>query len=258
MATHICVLLKARFGQTAVDTWFLSEAREAAADVVWDPSSKQVKCNVRDARENVTAPIHGPEATPQSWELLDDFDDLDLDPDAEAPVVFELSHHFSFAPRVDLVSTQDTNSVKSFTTGATNATAAIAANTKAVLEQCQVSTSDGSVRSELTQHAGDDSAQDTPTHNLPQLSSASQQTTAGEGDDQALGSAPPGECASGAGATIPTPLAEPWPRSPWPRPQSLEPPSGSGGGCPTTGFFLATCPAPSLAIQFAGTCGGTH
>ena len=126
MATYIYTLLEARFGTHAVTSWFYSEAQAAAAGMVWDPTTEMVVSNNKATTDELNSPLYG---THQSWELLDDFDDFDEDDSDQPAVSFELSHHFSLEPPVDLTSCRDTGSTQSFTTGITNATKAIAEET---------------------------------------------------------------------------------------------------------------------------------
>ena len=151
MATHIYILLQARFGNEAVDTWFLPEARDAAQGKAWDASLKQVVSINPSGPDDLDVPIYGASAQHQSWELLDDFDDFDDETADEPPLVFELDQHFSLRSSIDFASCRDTGSTKSFTTGATNATNNIAAQTEVAAVQAAANAQEGdSIRSDLT------------------------------------------------------------------------------------------------------------
>ena len=151
MATDIYLLLQARFGPEAVETWFLPEARDAAIGRVWDASLKRVVNNNLITQDELDTPLYGAGAQHQSWELLDDFDDFDDDALDEPPVLFELDQHFSLEPSVDFASCRDNGSTRSFTTGVTNATTAIAEQTAlATSLAAGGSHEEGSVRSDLT------------------------------------------------------------------------------------------------------------
>ena len=116
MATCICtLLLEACFGEKAMETWVLTEAKEAAQLVTWNLATQRVESLPNEAQAAINAPLCGLDVKLQAWETLDNFDTPDRATSTDQDsVVFELANHFFLAPGIDFTSVKDTGSAKSF------------------------------------------------------------------------------------------------------------------------------------------------
>ena len=195
MATCIHTLLQARFGTKAVDTWFLTEAKEIAQSVTWNSDTQRIDSLPSEAQSALNAPLYGSQVEHQSWEILDDFDaPADDILTGDHQVTFELANHFSLEPAVDHASLRDTGSLPSFTTGMTDATKNVAAAAEADARAASggdstTSTLTNSTAATATSHRGGNTrspsagtAPSSPSAILPQSSDAVRQTQSGEGD----------------------------------------------------------------------------